>query len=165
MIKILKSKSGMTLTELLVGMVIFSIITAASTAVLGPTLNAFGKANDLAEINMLLDNLIAEMEMDIARATGIEISGNELTITTNTGPVEYQVSGSGYLEKNGRLVLRQAYYRNMRVAVEYLDEDQGVITSGTDIARFYVTIILHPPGDPDDIIASRDYAAAPVGLS
>ena len=104
--KLLKSKKGFTLMELVVGLVIFGIISVSVAAALAPTLFAFMRANDFAEYNILLDNIANQIISDLSQATeepefdeGSERPGaswNSVTITKLAAIVRYTISdGSG----------------------------------------------------------------------
>jgi len=80
--KILKSKKGMTLVELMAGMLVFVFITLAASVVVTPTLRAYMLANDLAESNALLDTLANQLTENLSRATE-RVSGAPLVLTGN----------------------------------------------------------------------------------
>ena len=67
--KILKNKKGLTLIELIVGIVMFTIIALTVATSLTPTLFAFMSANDFAEYNALLDNIANQIVGDMMQAT------------------------------------------------------------------------------------------------
>ncbi|MCL1862443.1 MAG: prepilin-type N-terminal cleavage/methylation domain-containing protein [Defluviitaleaceae bacterium] len=78
---------GVTLIELVVAMLVFTIIMATATAVFAPMLRAFSYANSIAEANTLMDNVATLILHDLTSATDIEpqygdISNDVLEITT-----------------------------------------------------------------------------------
>jgi len=105
MMMILSNKKGMTLMELIVGMVMFSIISVSISMLLAPTLFAYMRANDFAEYNALLDNIANQIISDLSQSTDepkfppggdwIEWRADDdssfLTITTRTRLVRYTV--------------------------------------------------------------------------
>ena len=103
--KLLKSKKGFTLIELIVGLIIFGIISTAVAAVLAPTLFAFMRANDFAEYNILLDNIANQIISDLSQSTEPapdfkegsdqpdDDTWNNVTITMPVARVHYTVAG------------------------------------------------------------------------
>lgn len=163
MIKLLKNKKGITMIEMVVGMLVFSIIAISVTTILVPVLNAYSKANDLAEINTLLGNLSAEILDDLARSTSATVSdsGTKLTITTNANTIVYDIDAAtgetdGFLCRNGIAVLHEGFYKNKTVSVEYCDSDGATLSDGDVPAKFYVRLTL--TSSEGTTMASRDYA-------
>lgn len=169
MIKLLKNKNGMTMIELIVGMLVFSIIAISASTILVPTLRAYAKANDLAEINTLLDNLSAEVLDDISRATEVTITNTgiapdtntEIKIKTNVNTVTYDAT-SGLLCMDGTPVLHEDYYKGKTVRLECYKDDKSVplydltTSDGTLPSTFYVRMTLF--SSEGNVMASRDYA-------
>lgn len=98
--KKLKSTSGMTLIETIVALLLFAVLAAAITAVLIPVLNSFVRANDLAELTVLVENIGKEITDDLKQSTanatnidGIELSGKSknISIKIESNVVEYQI--------------------------------------------------------------------------
>ena len=131
--KLLKSKKGFTLIELIVGLVIFGIISTAVATLLAPMLFAFIRANEFAEYNILLDNLANQIISDLSQSTeppGFVAGGdqpdgtwNNVTITTPAAIVRYTVEGAdnrGILirEINGEphRVFTEDFYRRKLVS-------------------------------------------------
>lgn len=165
MIKILKNKKGMTLMEVVVGMLTFSIIVISVTIVLPSILGAYDKANDLAEINTMLDNLTFEMLSDLSDATEATVSDTAITIKTNRKTVTYSIGAgdnAGLLLKDGRAILEKSYYKGKTVKVEYYNEDSTKL-EGTVSKSIIVKMILL--SDSASVMATRDYAVKPLGLS
>lgn len=173
MMKLLKNKHGMTMIELIVGMLVFSIIAISVSTILVPTLRAYAKANDLAEINTLLDNLSAEILDDISRADKVTLSGGStnLRIETNVNTVIYDIGASapneGLLCRDGTPVLHEDYYKGKTVRLECYQDDKSAllddgtishdtISDGTMPSTFYVRMTLISSEGND--MASRDYA-------
>lgn len=69
MYKKLKSTKGLTLIELIVGMLMFAIIVTTVTMMMAPTMNLFSRTTDLAERNALLDNIANMIINDMETAT------------------------------------------------------------------------------------------------
>jgi prepilin-type N-terminal cleavage/methylation domain-containing protein len=68
--KRISNTKGVTMMELIVAMLVFSIIMAAAMSVFAPMLTAFRRANNFAEANTLLDNLAMHVMADINNAVG-----------------------------------------------------------------------------------------------
>ena len=122
--KLLKSKKGFTLMELIVGILMFSIIAIVVSTALSPTLFAYMRANDFAEYNSLLDNIANQIINDLNQSTEeprfIAATGGapvppggwavdntrRLVITTNTRTIAYtirntQPGAGGVLQREG----------------------------------------------------------------
>lgn len=165
MIKIVKNKKGMTLMELIVGMLVFFIIAISVTAALPSILGAYTKSNDLAEINTIFNSLTLEMLNDLSDASYVAVSEPTLTIKTNKKTVVYDIGTgdySGLLLKDGKPVLDISYYKGKTVNLKYYDEN-GDILSGVAAQAVVVRMILLS-GD-GEIMATRDYASKPLGLT
>ena len=66
LVKAVKNKKGLTLMELIVGILMFSIISVAISMLLAPILSSYARANDFAEYNALLDNIANQIIDDIS---------------------------------------------------------------------------------------------------
>ena len=66
--KILKSKTGLTLVELIIGMMVLSIIITMTFALVVPMMQFQRRVNLLAEQNAILDNLANQIIYDISMA-------------------------------------------------------------------------------------------------
>ena len=178
------NKKGLTMMELIVGILVLTIILVAVTSIFAPMLRAYQRANNLAEANTILDNLAAFILDDIARAGEIlplddRILGNgdvtppipppvitpELTISSSALTVIFDVaiepeSGRQILwrEDVGRLyrspVLAPEFYRNTHLDI------------GWTVDRTYclVTITLRLYSD-DGWQRERTYAIRPLALT
>jgi len=62
---------GVTLIELIISMIVMAVIMIAATTVFMPILQAYQRANNLAEVNTLLDNISSLIMSDVASATEI----------------------------------------------------------------------------------------------
>jgi len=165
--KLLKTKKGFTLIELIVGLVIFGIISVAVSALLAPTLFAFMRANDFAEYNILLDNIANQIISDLSQSTdepefteGTELPGtawNRVTITTQATRVRYTVAGGVlFREVNGEPfeVFSEEFYRRKLVSFKLntFDENAYILTVRLD----------HADGNFE---IQREYAVRPLILN
>ena len=71
--KLAQDKRGISLVEIMVGMLIFSIISMTIIVIMFPTLNSINKTKDLSEMGIFADNISAEIINDIKMANSIEI--------------------------------------------------------------------------------------------
>ncbi|MDR0325900.1 MAG: type II secretion system GspH family protein [Oscillospiraceae bacterium] len=163
MLKRLKNKQGVTLTELIVAMLVMSIIMMAVTTVFLPMYNAYVNANELAEVNTLLDNLSAIIMSEVADLTEIINEGSTFTIRTNVNGtnryVTYFIDSNGFLRRsttndqsNARLVLDEGFYRNYTVDIDFRRSGDVCI----------VELTLYNRGSTEG--TSREYVARPIGL-
>lgn len=165
LLKILKNKRGVTLMELIIGMVISVIITTYVSAVLAPMMNVFYRSNDLAEVNTLLDNVSELMINDFSRATGINIGATNVTISTSVGNVIYSNLGGGagsVLQRRSpdsstpADVFAENYYKRKTLIVT-INPASGDITGS-------FTLTLSVNDRNDNPLASREYAVNPIFL-
>ena len=157
---LLKNKKGATLTELVVGLAVLSIIITASAAVLVPVLQVNSRANELAERNLLLDNIANLVIGDLASSTEnprIETIGvdNELFITISAkDDVWYSVSDEGALLRNGDEVLPRYFYANNHVSFD--------LAETTTPGGYTLTVTLINNNGSE---LSRGYAVNPLVLN
>ncbi|MCL2663351.1 MAG: prepilin-type N-terminal cleavage/methylation domain-containing protein [Oscillospiraceae bacterium] len=71
LIRRIPGNKGVTLIELIIAMLVMAVIMVAATTVFAPMLQAYQRANNLAEVNTLLDNISALIMSDVASATEI----------------------------------------------------------------------------------------------
>jgi len=67
---------GVTLIELIVAMIVMVTIMIAVTSIFAPMFRAYQRANNLAEVNSLIDNISALVMNDIASANEVFLIGN-----------------------------------------------------------------------------------------
>lgn len=166
MLQIIKDKSGMTLTELIVGLVLFAIITITASAILAPLLKVYTKANELAECNTLLDNVAAQIIKDLSNATVViaglddddDVLTDELPITIDTDDVTYTIEAdTGILQKNGIPVLSKTYYKGKSVSFTCK------LVAGDPGTAYTLTVIVL--SDRDGEMICRDYDVKPLVLN
>jgi Tfp pilus assembly protein PilW len=159
MLKRLNNKTGATLTELIVGMLVLSIVLLAVTSVFLPMYNAHTYANDMAEINALLNSLSSVILSDIESANGIEFDEDEgtLTILVSGTDVLYDTDADPdtarrILRRNDVPVFDAGFYRRMSVAIENGEQNGGVFS--------FELVVSDRLGE----VERREYTARPVGL-
>lgn len=124
--KALRNRRGVTLVELIITMALFSIITAAAAALLPPTLASYAKANELAELNTLLDTLTTELSAAMAgidTEPTLSTDGTQITLTTGTNSATYSTNnGVLFCQRDSgtaQAVLQGGYYKNKQLAVAF----------------------------------------------
>jgi prepilin-type N-terminal cleavage/methylation domain-containing protein len=176
--KLLKNKKGFTLMELVVGMVIFAIISVAVSASLAPTLFAFMRANDFAEYNILMDSIANQIINDLAQSTeppdfddeaGDWPEGwNNVLITKSASRVRYTIEATAanrgmlVIETGGNasLVFPEEFYKRKTVAfkLEALDTDPD-----DPIVAYNLTVRMESLNG--DFLVERVYAVRPLILN
>ncbi|MDR2571149.1 MAG: hypothetical protein LBD23_12805 [Oscillospiraceae bacterium] len=161
--KVLKSRSGLSLMEILVGSMMFALIAATATAVLAPMMQAYARANDFAEYNIILDSVGNKLISEIAQADDISAYGdNIINMTINGVPVVYSVNGNGILnvqrEGDDREVFPEGFYKGKQVGFEVTGVVPELIVEVT---------VGRPPGSgpaASAAVISRNYAVMPLRL-
>ena len=174
---VIKDTKGMTLTELLIGLFVFSIIAASVITMLVSSLGAYIRVRDYSEVNTLMDNLSELVMLDVMSATPfpdefpppLPQPGDVFTIFT-THYVVYSVHPANppydtreILMRNGRPVLAAGFYRSISLdSVKLSDEDDEDVPLLKDpIGQVKLTLTLSPGGGMPQ---TRDYITKPVGL-
>ena len=162
--KSIRSTAGMTLIELMIGLVVFAIVSTAASAIMLPILNAYVNANELAEINTLMDNLSAELLSDLADATAVQYRASDGALVIESGvrpTTTYTVDGNGRIMRNGNSLFDELFYRRKTVSLEY-SETSPVTTNHTFTTQVVVRISLFGQGGQQ--LGQREYAVRPLGL-
>lgn len=161
-------KAGVTIIEIIVGMLLFSVIAMSISSILVPVLRTYANANELAEMNTLLDNLANEITSDFASARSITFSGPEENMTATVDSVFTYAVDRGILFKNITPVLPANYYKRKTVTVTYYDASgYGDVAwtasppSVTSSTSSYIISITLLNGDGNPMI-SREYAVRPL---
>jgi len=160
------NRKGITMIELMVSMIVLSIVMIAVTAVLMPMYRNYQKANNLAEINIILDTLSALVMNDIAGAISIDPpsgsteSGAALRINASfdiiyTVMVMNTDNGNSILMRSARggeaqALLEEEFYKNNSISAKWTVED-GLVE---------ITLKLTSAEGEWE----RTYKARPVGL-
>jgi len=164
MFKILKNKKGMTLMELIVGLLLLSIVVTAAGASLAPMLKVYAKANDIAEWNTLLDTIANHMISDMAEMTvpPATMRDDEIAFTAGLNDISYSVdANSGVLLKSvndsvPKAVLTEGYYKRKSVSF-------SCASAGGTSTAYILTITIASESSTETI--SRDYAVRPLALN
>jgi type II secretory pathway pseudopilin PulG len=161
----------MTLVELILGIAMFVIVAGTVSALVAPITNVFIKANEIAEVNTLLDNIANQILSDFRYAVddidddSLDViidrsnTAEKLVISMQTHIVTYTVDGSGILMRNGFPVFSKDFYKRRSVRIECSLANGAV--EGTAYV-LTVTIINDRDGG---IMSSRQYAVKPLVLN
>jgi hypothetical protein len=174
----------MTLMELIVGILMFTIISIVLSMLLAPILSSYTRANDFAEYNALLDNIANQIISDLSQAVPVPDpdppnlntnpdftpgpggwavnAGGDLTITTQNRVITYTVavdadSGLEVLRRNGVDVFSADFYKRKNVSFR-LDADN------VDNTAFRLSVRLTERGNTPFVI-DREYAVRPLMLN
>ena len=187
--KILKNKKGLTLIELIVGILMFIIIAIVVSTSLAPILFSYVRANDFAEYNTLLDNIANQIIGDMAQSTEepkftsgwVVDNTGRLTITTKSRIVTYTVENTladvgGVLQVGGvtagvdedddpiilddfRDVFSADFYKNKVISFR-VDKDTGPLIA------YILTVRLRENSTLGNIFEiEREYAVRPIMLN
>jgi len=155
------NNKGVTLVELIVAMVVMTVITISVAAVLMPLHSYYKRANDLAEVNTILDNISSLIMSDVANASRINpepsAPANAFLIVTTTRNIIYAYDDDGLIIRSSVSgafipVLDKGYFKNKNVTVS------------CTVSEGLVTIIISLTDDDGFWNVQRSYAARPVGM-
>ncbi|MCL2084511.1 MAG: prepilin-type N-terminal cleavage/methylation domain-containing protein [Oscillospiraceae bacterium] len=160
----LRNSKGITLVELLVGMMLLSVIAAAASVVLVSIVPIFTDANDFAEYSTMLDDVANHIISDFSEmstATSLSSAENHLSFNTfNSGTVVYTTidptidpdDPGGRLWKTGVLVFPDIYYKGKGIGFEMEEADPAE-------AGYVLTVrVFNKYGEE---ALSREYAVKP----
>lgn len=132
----LKSNSGMTLVETIVALLLFTVLATMVSTIMIPVLNTYMRANDLAELTVLVENIGSEIVDDLKQSTALaEITGgNAIKVKIESNTVEYKID-EGVLKKKFTTndpsfdvdshgaefypVFHEKYYRGKKLNIAY----------------------------------------------
>ena len=117
--QVLNNNKGLTLFEMLLAMIVFAVITLAAVSVFAPAINTYVRANNLAEVNTLLDNVAGLIMEDVASMTDEITGGPQLPFTIfTTRDVVYNVNTDGMITRNGVALFDEGFLRRMSMSAE-----------------------------------------------
>ena len=159
-IKILKRKKGITLIEIIIGSLLFALVAVTVTTVLTPMLMTFSIANDLAEYNLLLDNIGNQIAGDMSQASEINFTGDTLIINTSSGEIIYSTT-DGLLVRS----ISGEPVNPVFAADFYKGKTVSFTVSGTS-PNYTLHLTINPATGPGTTAAviTRDYAVQPLLL-
>jgi prepilin-type N-terminal cleavage/methylation domain-containing protein len=171
-LKILKNKKGLTLVELLIGMVVLGIILTAVSAILIPMMQFQARANELAEQNALLDDLANQIIYDISMA--IQPGIGNVTLPDDDEMVIPIAAGGGgnvvYTIADGVIWRSQANINNPLLPGEFhlrMDE-AGVRVETINLSVYNTTETIYTLTltlENEDLKFERNYAVRPLALN
>lgn len=120
--KAIRNKKGMTLVEVIVGLVILLIILGVAMSVLLPIMKTFFRTEDSAETQMISKNIVTQVRREINRASSIEVvNGNlEYKLGESEEARIIKVDESGYLEIAGQNPLSPSYYKGRTIDMSFV---------------------------------------------
>jgi prepilin-type N-terminal cleavage/methylation domain-containing protein len=159
------NKKGLTLVEMMVAMLVFTIIVGAVSVVFAPLMHTVFRSKEMSEVNALLDKLsidiisdLADMNTDIViPAGGLDLAVSSLEIRTSRVDVTYSIDAGGFLRKTDHTgvnvgIIDDSYYKNKTVG----------ITVTRSESTFTATLTLFDrDGNP---MAARPYTVRPLAL-
>jgi len=186
--KIIRNKKGVTIFELIIGILMFAIISVIASMLLAPILSSFTRANDFAEYNALLDNIANQIISDMSQSTrqpelrapgptpgvfppGVftpENHGLFLTIFTQNRTIRYAVNGGilqievGRTPPPGNLPIWEPVFSEdfyKRKNVSF-----RVVADNPENTAYILTVRLTERGNAGFVI-ERDYAVRPLMLN
>ncbi len=155
-LKVLKNKKGIILIETITAMLIFSVVAVCASAIFLATFKTYAKANEFAELSVLLNNLGKEICNDLNRSTvAPKKTGSTITITANSFTIEYKPDDAGILLKNNKYVFAPEYYKNKQLSIDLTQPD-----SNKPIYSLQLTI-----SDSDGVfMQDRKFSVSPIML-
>jgi len=147
----LSTKKGFTLVEVLVVCVLFALIAVTVTAIISPMLRAYARANEIAEYNMILDNVGNTIASNLMQASDIEVADNYASMMFESSSVVFDVA-DGSLQKNGILVFAPNFYKGKSISF--------TITPAPAEPDFLVNVTV--TSNSSGVTLSRSYAARPL---
>ena len=160
-----KNKKGMTLMEVLVGSMLFGMVVVTVSAIISPMIMSYRRANDLAEYNMILDNVGNLLVSEMSQASDVLITGTgvELSFQSGAPKVIFNVV-DGSLIKTFDTVTPQStpafppgFYRGKSVEFE--------VTGVEPNFTILVTVRADGTTGPSSAAMQRAYAVRPLQLS
>jgi len=172
--KLLKCKKGVSLMEIIVGMLLFGMVVMTMTAAISPLMLAYNRANDLAEYNQILDAIGNRITSDMAKASSIDpftsdtdSLTNNITMVIDNITVRYSLNANGQLHiqrgssvatlETATPVYQQEFYRGKSI---------GIAATGTSPNFFLeVTVTSTDSGRHTGSKITRPYAVQPLLMS
>ncbi len=156
--KLVRSRSGFTLIEMIATLALLAILTTMAASVMMPMTKATFKANRLAEVERVYDTLSGELVADMERAAGpMTFNDGSLAIPVSGGSVTYSArDGVIYKSVNGGEagpMLEKGYYRGWSAAFA-VSESDGVYTLSLTLS-----------GEDGEALPSHEYKVRPLTLN
>lgn len=167
-LKAIKSKKGMTLMELIMGISVFCILAVSVSAIIGPVMTTISKVSSYSEVNGILDTLSNEFTADLSEASVVSFVGDEITImTSDYYIISYNVV-DGILSKNGGALLSKDFYKDKIVDLKVYDaelttdiSDINTYVAATSKTRSFLAV-FKAIGANGEVMLQKSYAVRPL---
>ncbi len=169
----LKNKDGMTLVELVIGMIVFAIITLAVVTVMMPLLRVYAESNDLAEINALVDSVGSQIVKDMSGMDGplTPVAPSDTLVSPGTDNVSFDThifsisygtnSTTRVFERNGAPMFDEIYYKQKNIGVMFSQKPTTEVGTAT---VYDVTITITRRGEANPM-TTRVFTVKPPILN
>ncbi|MCL2719527.1 MAG: type II secretion system GspH family protein [Lachnospiraceae bacterium] len=184
--KMLNNNQGLTLVELMVGIMIFAVITTSAMSIFAPMLRTMLRATEIAEYNTLFDNIANIIVSDLASSTagpvlsGADVrlnpggtledftwtNGQDLLWLTINFPqaVVYTADGDGVLLRNGNPLLPQMFL-NQGTAATFVCVEVLTLDAANNVTERFYRLTLTLSNIIGDGGITRDYIVRPLVLN
>jgi len=152
--KLQKNKKGVTMMEIVVGMMLFGMVVLTISAAIAPLMMAYSRANDLAEYNQILDSIGNRIVAEMAKSSEIEILPDGDVILTVNNIVQHYTLDNGLLQLNGDPVYQIEFYKGKVIAFTITEPPAGS-------SNYYLNLSVRPAGAAA-AGAERSYAVKPL---
>lgn len=138
MIKKMKSRQGMTLSELLVVLVIMSLVGSAIAVGISATAKAYDSVTSSSEAAVLCGTIATELSEELRYAKIIEVDIDDSTITYSSArfgkPVKI-TSDNGFVYVGNNLILGKKVYSNDLKASVFVTYSDGNFHVSIEVAK------------------------------
>jgi len=83
--KMIKNKRGVTLIEMIIGGLLFTMVVMTVSAVLSPLMSTFRRANDFAEFNQIVDGIGNRITSEMAQSDIVDSATGTNIVTMKRG--------------------------------------------------------------------------------
>ncbi|MEG0918723.1 MAG: prepilin-type N-terminal cleavage/methylation domain-containing protein [Anaerovoracaceae bacterium] len=120
--KAIRNKKGMTLVEVIVGLVILLIILGVAISVLLPVMKTFFRTEEGSETQMISKNIVTQVRREINRASSIKVTDGNLEYKLGESEEAriIKVDQNGYLEIGGQNPLSPDYYKGRTISMSFV---------------------------------------------
>ena len=188
MFKSVRNKKGMTLTEILVGGIMFAVFAIAISAIVSPMVLALMRASDFAEYSSLLDAVGNQISTDYVRASEPPTNGaatpaviagavrgvdSVLIPIDGSEDVRYTIHAvDGTLLRNNTPVLPEGFYRGKQVSftiISSTDPDPLIQALNLPQGSYIIRVNISVRANASRLALSgaeleRDYYVRPILL-
>jgi len=168
--KMLNDNRGMTLIELMVGMMIFAVITTSALSIFMPMMKIMMRSTEISEYNTQFDNVANLVINDLSSSTGPAVVNRSapgqplvrlLIEIDYPGAVVYEYDANGILLRNGIPLLPERFFGWTSVVLECIN----IFEDDDDIDAIVYHLSVSLLGINDDTGVSRTYVVRPLALN